>query len=37
MVKLLVERFRIVSPYDFYAIHGKIEDKGNHQGLPAGN
>lgn len=23
MVKLLVERFRIVSPYDFYAIHGK--------------
>ena len=37
MVKLLVERFRIVSPYDFYAIHGKIEDKGNYQGLPAGN
>lgn len=22
MVKLLVERFRVVSPYDFYAIHG---------------
>jgi len=37
MVKLLVERFRIVSPYDFYAIHGKIEDEGNHQGMPARN
>ena len=27
MTRLLVERFRIVSPYDFYAIHGTSEDK----------
>jgi len=27
MVKLLVERFRIVNPYDFYAIHGGSEDE----------
>jgi membrane protease YdiL (CAAX protease family) len=26
MVKLLAERFRIVSPYDFYAIHGGVGD-----------
>ena len=30
MVKLLVERFRIVSPYDFYAIHGESKDERIH-------
>jgi membrane protease YdiL (CAAX protease family) len=29
MVKLLVERFRIVSPYDLYAIHGGNGDEGS--------
>jgi membrane protease YdiL (CAAX protease family) len=28
MTKLLVERFHIVSPYDFYAIHGGSVDTG---------
>jgi membrane protease YdiL (CAAX protease family) len=36
MVKLLAERFRVVSPYDFYAIHDGSKDEGGHQGAFGG-